>query len=237
MKNLLKTELYKFSHSYSLWIILAIIFLGNAISILTGTFDSVKDMLININKDSMVPILACSIYCAIIVSNDFSNGLVEHYISCGYTRVSIILSKFFHYILGCTVLIITYSVLNVILAVLTIKMDISFMSFFEDMVQFFVRVIPLYWGIFSISFLILILIKKGVIGLGVSLTFSIFLVVFTNKFYFNIPDVLQYSPVIQISELATGTLNDTYVISLFLSFLMIIISLLLSSIKFYYDEL
>ncbi len=66
MNGMLKSEFFKFKNSYALWVIIGVITVSCGISIVTGSYQSAEQTLANISKDSMVPILACAIYGAII---------------------------------------------------------------------------------------------------------------------------------------------------------------------------
>ncbi len=91
--------------------------------------------------------------------------------------------------------------------------------------------LPLYWGIFGLFFLIAMVVQKGVFAMSVSLALSIIIVVFTNKFYGNLAGILKYSPVIQISEIASGTITSAYFISVLFSLAILTVCILISAIK------
>lgn len=233
---MIKAELFKFTHSYSLWTIIGILVAACGISIVTGVFSSAESTLASLNKDSMVQILACAVYSTIILTDDFSNGLLRHYISNGYTRASIICAKFFHYIVGCSILLFVYPVVCVSLAAIIQGVETSFISVFETMFFSFIKSLPLYLGISGLFFLFSILIKKGVIAMGVSIASSIFLVVFTNKFYENSSNILQYSPIIQLNKVSQNTTNE-YLIAVAISLVVLVLCLCGSIAKFRHDEL
>ena len=237
MKGMLKAELFKFKHSCALWIILGVISASSMVSVVTGTYRSAEQTLIAISKDSMVPILACVIYSSIILTEDFSSGILRHYIANGYKRSSIVLAKFIHYIAGSSILLFLYPAICVLLAAAIQGIETSFMSVIGKMLSLFMQSLPLYWGIFGLFFLIAIVIQKGVIVMSVSLALSIIVVVFTNKFYGNLTGILKYSPVIQISQIASGTITSTYFISIFLSLAILTVCVLISAIRFSHAEL
>lgn len=237
MKGMLKAEFFKFKHSYVLWIILGVISASCMISVLTGTYSSAEQTLIAISKDSMVPILACVIYSAIISTEDFSSGILKHYIANGYSRSSIVFAKFIHYIAGSSILLFLYPAICVSLAAAIQGTETSFISVVGKMLWFFIQSLPLYWGIFGLFFLVAIIIQKGVFVMGVSLAMSIIVVVFTNKFYGNLTGVLKYSPIIQIGEIASGMITNAYFISTFLSLTFLIVCVLISAIRFNHTEL
>lgn len=237
MKGMLKAELFKFSHSYSLWSIIAVLVASCSVSIITGTYSSAENALINISKDSMVLILSSALYGSIILTDDFSNGLLRHFISNGYKRGTIILAKFVHYIVGCSILIFAYQIISVSLAALIQSVETSFPAVMGKLLFTFLQSLPLYWGIFGLFFLIAVLIKKGVIVVSISVAASILFVVFTNKFYNGNSFILQYSPIIQINEIANGTVTSTYFVSVLLSLAVLGACVLGSIIKFDRDEL
>ena len=88
MKNMLKVEKFRLLHSYSLWIIIGVLFAFCCISIMTGVYRSAEDALLNISKDIVVPLLGCAVYCAIVLLDDFFSGLIQRYTSSGYKRAS-----------------------------------------------------------------------------------------------------------------------------------------------------
>ena len=161
MKGMLKAELFKFCHSYSLWIIIGVLAASCSISILTGTYDSAEITLASLSIDSMVPILACAVYSAIILTDDFSNGLLRHYISNGYKRFSIICAKFIHYIFGCSVILLIYPLICISLTGIIQGVETSFIAVLGTMLLTFIKSLPLYWGIFGLFFLFSILSPKS----------------------------------------------------------------------------
>ncbi len=237
MSGMLKAELFKFRNFYMLWVIIGVITASCGISIVTGTFGSAEQTLVNIAKDSMVPILACAVYGAIILTDDFSNGMLRHYIANGYKRESIIFAKLIHYILGCSILLLVYPCVSVLLASVLQGTQTAFVLVFQKMILLFVKTLPLYWGVFGLFFLVSILIQKGVIAAGVSVAVSILLVVFTNRLYAGEISVLRYSPIIQIGEVADGGAAGAYLIAVLVSLAVLAVCILGSMVKFKHDEL
>lgn len=237
MKGMLKAELFKFTHSYSLWIIIGVLVISCGISTITGTYSSAENALINISKDSMVLILASAVYGSIILTEDFSNGLLRHFVSNGYKRTNIVLAKVVHYIVGCSILLLAYQVISVSFAALIQGVETSFLTVIRITIFTSLQLLPLYWGVLGLFFLLAVLIKKGVIVVGVSVATSILLVVFTNKLYSGTSSILKYSPIIQISEVANGTVTSFYFISILLSMTVLVVCVLGSVIKFNHDEL
>lgn len=158
---------------------------------------------------------------------DFSSGILKYYIANGYKRSSIVFAKFIHYIAGSSILLFLYPAICVLLTATIQEIETSFMAVIEKM-----QSLPLYWGIFGLFFLIAMVVQKGVFALSVSLALSIIVVVFTNKFYGNLAGILKYSPVIQISEIASGTITSAYFISVLFSLAILTVCVLISAIKF-----
>lgn len=74
-------------------------------------------------------------------------------------------------------------------------------------------------------------------SMGVSFALAIITVVFTNKFYENWTGILKYSPVIQISEIASGIITSTYFVSACFSLAMLTACLFISLARFSRVEL
>jgi len=234
---MLKAELFKFKHSYALWIILGVISASCTISIVTGTYGSAEQTLTNIAKDSMVPILACAIYSAIILTEDFSSKILRHYIANGYKRSSILLAKLVHFIVGCSILLFAYPAICVVIAAILQGVETSFAAVLRNLLLSFAQSLPLYFGIFGLFFLFSVLIQKGVIVAGTSVAASILIVVFTNKLYRGASSILSYSPIIQIGRIADGTVSFHYFVSILLSIAVLAVCVAGSVIKFNHDEL
>lgn len=236
MKGMLKAELFKFTHSYSLWSIIGVIVGACSISIFTGIFINAEMTLANINQDCMIQLIACSVYGAIILTDDFSSGLLRHYISNGYNRTTIICAKFIHFIIGCSILLFVYPAICVTLTAVVQGTESSFAFVFKTTFLSFAKSLPLYLGILSIFFLISILIKKGIIAMGVSIASSILLVVFTNNLYGNLSNILQYSPIIQLNKISQN-LTEEYFIAVTISLFILGLCLCGSIVKFRHDEI
>ncbi len=236
MKGMLKAESFKFSHSSALWIIIGALVAFCSISILTGTYSSAENALIGISKDSMALILAGAVYGSIVLTDDFSNGLLRHFVSIGYKRTAVVLAKLVHYIAGCTLLILAYQTTSVSLAALVQGVETSFPSVIGKTFLASLRSLPLYWGILGLFFLLAVWIKKGAIAAGASVAVSIVLVVFTNRFYSG-ASMLEYSPIIQISEIAGGTVTSAYYVSVLLSLTALGACAWGSALKLEHDEL
>ena len=217
MKGMLKAEFFKFSHSCPLWVILAVLTASCGVSIFTGTYDSAEHALLQISKDSMVLILAGAVYGSMTLTEDFSNGLLRHFIASGYRRTAILGAKLVHYLAGCGVLILLYQVISVALAAMVQGVETSFPAVMGKTLLTVLQALPLYGGIFGLFFFLAVWIQKGAAAVGVSVAVSILLVVWTNKLYPQHSAVLRYSPVIQISAAANGTITGAYVVSVLVS--------------------
>lgn len=236
MKNMLKVEKFKLLHSYSLWMIIGVQFAFCCISVMTGVYRSAENALLNISKDIVVPLLGCAVYCAIMILDDFSNGLIQRYISSGYKRTSIILAKYIHYILGCSILIFIYPLLCTIFTALVRGIETSFALVAWDFILIFVKSLPLYWGIISLFFLFCILFQRAVIAMAISIAASIFLAIFPNRLYSSNFDVLKYSPMIQLNKIATAPISGEYLIAVVISILFLSVCLCGGIVKFEHDE-
>lgn len=236
MRNLLKAEYLKFKSSYALWVIIAVITAASCISVFTGTYLSADQTLLNIEKDCMVPILAGAIYGAIILSEDFSNGIVRCCVSAGYKRGVILTAKLLHYLSGCIIILFLYPFISILAALAVQGTETSIAAVLTDFLSDFFKTLPLYLGIFGIFFLIAFLIKKGVIVAGTAIAVAILLVVFSNKFYTDIP-LLQYSPVVQINSVLLTGVSSAYYMAAAVSLLMLVISVLISFVKFKCEEI
>jgi len=238
MKGMLKAELYKFLHTGALWIILGVLIISCGISIVSGTYGSAEITLVSIGKDSMVLILSCGIYGAVILTEDFSNGLLRHYISNGYKRSTILLCKCLHYICGCGLLTLLYHTICVALSFLILGAGTSFGRILVQTLLTSFAILPLYLGIYGFFFLLAIVIKSGVAVMGVSVAVSILSVVFTNKLYYSgMAPMLKYSPVIQICKVAGGTAASDYFLSVLFSAIFFAACILASIMKLNRDEL
>ncbi len=235
MKNMIKAELFKFSHSPVLWIIISILTAASGISIITGTFNSVQTTISSVYQDSIVIILALAIYAPAILTDDFSNGLLRHYIVGGYKRFSIICAKFIHYLLGSVILLFVYPLICVLLTAVIYGVEQSFLEIVQTMLLFFIKSLTLYLGILGLFFFISISTKKGVAAMGASIAISVIITVFTNAFYEKIPEILKYSPIISLNELTSNN-DKEYLISSIISILIMLICFWGSFIKFKEDD-
>ena len=236
MRNMLKVERFKFIHSCALWVIIGVLFSFCDISIMTGVYNSAENALMNVSKDIVVPLLGCSVYSAIILLDDFSNGLLQHYIASGYKRTSIICAKFIHYILGCSILLFMYPVLCIIFTAVVRGVETSIALTLLQFVIIYIKSLPLYWGIVGLYFLISILLQNATIAIAISVAFSIFLGVFPNKLYDNNLNILKFSPMIQLNEIATNSISNEYFIAVAISLFLLGLCLYVSIVKFRRDQ-
>lgn len=237
MRNVLRADCYKSKSSYVLWIILGAMTAFCWISVLIGTYENADVARISIGKDIMVPFFACAAYGAILLSEDFSNGAIRCYIAAGYKKSSILAAKLVHYLAGCSILLFLYPCLSVLFIAVVKGTETSIAHVFVQLFLDFLTVLPLYIGLLGIFFLFAFLIKKGAIVAGVSITFAIILVVFTNKFYDFGVSVLKYSPITQIGMVYDGILSFDYGVAVMISLAAMILCILGSMEKFKRDEL
>lgn len=236
MKNMLKAEKFKFFHSFSLWIIISVLFAFCFISIMTGVYNSVENALVNISKDLAVTFLGCSVYSAIILLDDFSNGLLQHYIAMGYKRSSILCAKFIHYTLGCCILLLVYPLLCITFVAIIYGVETSFAAILWQFVLIFIKSIPLYIGIFSLFYLVSILLQNAAVAIAISVAMSLFLGVFPNRLYARGLYILKYTPIIQLNEVVTNSISVEYLIAIIISLFLLGICLCGSIAKFERDQ-
>ena len=236
MRNMLKAEKYKFSHSCTLWVIISVLFAFCCISIMTDVYNSAENALLNISKDIVVPLLGCSVYSAIILLDDFSTGLLQHYIASGYERTSIICAKFIHYIFGCSILLLVYPLICISFTAIVQGIETSFAIILRQFILIYFKSLPLYWGILGLFFLVSILLQNAAIAIAVSVAASLFLGFFPNRLYANGLYILKYSPMIQLNEAATNLISGEYLITIVISLVVLGICFCGSTIKFKRDQ-
>lgn len=236
MRNMLKAEKYKFFHSCALWVIIGVLFAFCCISIMTGVFSSAENALLNISKDIAVPLLGCSVYSAIILLDDFSNGLLQHYIASGYERTSIIFAKFIHYVFGCSILLLVYPLLCISFTAIVRGVETSFVLVLWRYILVFIKSLPLYFGIVGLFFLVSILLQNATIAIAISVAASLFLGVFPNRLYVNGLYILKYSPMIQLNGVATNLISGEYLIAIIISLSLLGLCLYGSIEKFRRDQ-
>lgn len=236
MRNMLKAEKYKFSHSYALWTIISVLFAFCCISILTGVYSSAENALLNISKDTVVPLLGCSVYSAIILLDDFSNGLLKHYIASGYKRASILCAKFIHYIFGCSVLLLVYPFLCISFTAIVRGTETSFVLVLWQFIIIYFKSLLLYWGIMGLFFIVSILLQNAAVAIAISFAVSFLLGVFPNRLYVNGIYILKYSPMIQLNEAAANPVSSEYLIAIGISIFLLVLCLCGSIVKFKRDQ-
>lgn len=220
MRNMLKAEKYKFSHSCALWVIIGVLFVFYCISIMTGVYTSAENALLNISKDIVVPLLGCSVYSAIILLDDFSNGLLQHYIASGYERTFILCAKFIHYIFGCSILLLVYPLLCISFTAIVRGIETSFALVLWQFILIYLKSLPLYWGIVGFFFLVSILLQNAAIAIAISVAASLFLGVFPNRLYVNGLYILKYSSMIQLNGVTTNPVSGEYLIAVVIALLL-----------------
>ncbi|MCM1213366.1 MAG: hypothetical protein NC548_02455 [Lachnospiraceae bacterium] len=242
MIYLIKAELYKFKKDISVWIISFILICCASISIFTEVYSSVENAVLNLGKDSMVLILACAIYGGFSCTDDFTNRTVIYAITYGNRRLPILLAKYCRYIVGCTIIIISYMLVSMMISFLALETGMVLPHLFMFAVRSLLLSLPLFWVIATIFFFFAIITRKSSMAMGISVASSIIGVVFTNKAYFSMQQpnnsLLRFSPIIQIPMIYEQTLpfcdyKSTIIISIFT----IIIILFAGSVIFNKAEL
>lgn len=138
----MKAELYKFKKDISVWIISFILVCCASISIFTEVYSSAENTVLNLGKDSVILILACAIYVGFSCTDDFTNRTVIYAITYGNRRLQILLAKYFCYIFGCTIIIISYMFVSMVISFLALGTEITLHSLF----MYAVKSLLLSWG-------------------------------------------------------------------------------------------
>lgn len=242
MRNLMKTELYKFKKDMTVWIISLVLVCCAGISIFTGVYDSVENMVLNLGKDSMILILACAIYAGFSCTDDFTDRTIIYAVAYGDRRFHILLVKGCRYILGCTAVIISYMAFSMIVSLPVLEIGISLPDLIVYAAKSLILSLPLYWAVVMIFFAIAMVTRKAAMTMGISVAGSILGVVFTNKAYSSVPisdkSLLRLFPTIQISMIYEKTFNSCdYQMALIFSIFIIMIMLLVGSVIFNKAEL
>lgn len=242
MIHLIKSELYKFKKDISVWIITLILICCASISVFTGVYSSVENAVLNWGKDNMVLILACAIYGGFSCTDDFTNRTVIYAITYGNRRLQILLAKYCRYIVGCTIIIISYMTVSMMISFLALKTEMVLSHLFMLTVRSLLLSLPLFWVIVTIFFFFAIITRKSSMAMGISVACSIIGVVFTNKAYFSMQQpnnsLLRFSPIIQIPMIYGQTLSACdYKSTIIISIFVIIIMLLAGSVIFNKAEL
>ena len=231
MRNLMKAELYKLKKDMTVWVISLVLVCCAGISIFTGVYDSVENMVLNLGKDSMVLILACAIYAGFSCTDDFTDRTIIYAVTYGNKRFHILLVKGCRYILGCTAIIISYMALSMIISLPVLETGISLPDLIVYAAKGIILSLPLYWAAAMIFFAIAMVSRKASVTIGISVAGSILGVVFTNKAYFSapIPDrsLLRLFPTIQIPMIYGKTFSSCdYRMALVFSICIIMVMLL-----------
>lgn len=202
MVKLVKAEIYKFSNSISLWLILFVLTAFASISIFTGVYNSAENVLFNMSKDIMVPILACAVYGGLTLCNDFSDGTIMHYIVSGFKRSQVILIKYVCYLLSCIILITIYFWIVNGLGFVMLGTEFGLAKFVDDLCKYLRSSLIFYLCISSTFFLISVILRRGSLAVSLSVAYAIMDVVITNKAYYddslNKSRLLNLSPVIRL---------------------------------------
>ena len=242
MMYLMKAELFKFKKDISVWIISFLLICCASISIFTNVYSSAENTVLNLGKDSMILILACAVYVGFSCTDDFTNRTVIYAITYGNRRLQILLAKYCRYILGCTIIIISYMSVSMMISLFALGTEFMLPGLFVYAVKSLFLSLTLFWVISTIFFFFAIITRKSTVAMGISVASSIIGVVFTNKAYFSMqqPDnsLLRFSPVLQISMIYEQTLSAyDYKSTIIISIFTVIIVLLAGSAVFNQAEL
>ena len=242
MMYLMKAELYKFKKDISVWIISFILICCASISIFTEVYSSAENTVLNLGKDSMILILACAIYVGFSCTDDFTNRTVIYAITYGNRRLQILLAKYCRYIFGCTIIIITYMSVSMVISFLVLGAGSTLPCLFMYAVKSLFLSLPLFWEIATLFFFLAVITKKPAMAMGISVACSVIGVVVTNKAYFSMrqPDnsLLRFSPVIQIPMIYEQALSAyDYISAIMISIFIMLIVLLAGSVIFSKAEL
>ena len=82
---------------------------------LSSKIINISEILVIIEKDVMVMLIALSIYSSLTVSNSFGNRTIMHCITNGHRRSHIILANFLEYYIGCFLIILLYPMIIILL--------------------------------------------------------------------------------------------------------------------------
>ena len=238
MMYLMKAELYKFKKDISVWIISFILVCCASISIFTEVYSSAENNVLNLGKDSVILILACAIYVGFSCTDDFTNRTVIYAITYGNRRLQILLAKYF----CCTIIIISYMFVSMVISFLALGTEITLHSLFMYAVKSLLLSLPLFGVIATIFFFFAIITRKSTLAISISVACSIIGVVFTNKAYFSMQQpnnsLLRFSPVIQIPMIYEQTLSAyDYMTTIIISMFIVVVVLLVGSVIFNKAEL
>lgn len=154
MRNLIKAELFKLKKDMTVWVISLVLVCCAGISIFTGVYDSVENMVLNLGKESMILILACAIYAGFSCTDDFTDRTIIYSVTYGNKRFHILLIKGCRYILGCTAIIISYMALSMIVSFPVLETGISLPDLFVYAAKSIILSLPLYCAVAMIFFAI-----------------------------------------------------------------------------------
>ena len=242
MMYLMKAELYKLKKDISVWIISFILICCAGISIFTQVYSSAENTVLNLGKDSMILILACAVYVGFSCTDDFTNRTVIYAITYGNRRLHILSVKYCCYIFGCSMIIISYMSVSMIISFFALGTETALSYLLMYAVKSLFLSLPLFWVIATIFFFFAIITRKATMAMGISVACSIIGVVFTNKAYFSLQQphnsFLRFSPIVQIPMIYEQTLSAwDYISTIIISIWIVMIVLLAGSVIFNKAEL
>ncbi len=235
MRNLMKAELYKLKKDMAVWVISLVLVCCAGISIFTGIYDSVENMVLNLGRESMILILACAIYAGFSCTDDFADRTIIYAVTYGNRRFHILLVKGCRYILGCSAIIISYMAVSMMVSLPVLETGVPLPDLIVYAAKSIILSLPLYWAVAMIFFAIAMVTRKAAMTMGISVAGSILGVVFTNKAYSaaSVPDksLLRLFPTIQIPMIYEKTFASCdYQMALVFSIIIIMIMVLAGSV-------
>lgn len=201
MTRVLKIELFRMKNTPILAVMLLILILFFTVSIFTNVYPDLNWLIKNICGDSMVFLAAGAIYAGLSVTTDFSSGFVRHYLISGIRRDHIMLSKYLCYLAGCMCLLVFYPLAAFILGYFHIGGQ-DFVYYFYRLLWNIFATVPFYMIVFTIFFVVAVMIKKDALVIGVDFVLAIAITVLPQRFFADY-DMAAYIPTIQIQKIIT----------------------------------
>ena len=99
--------------------------------------------------------------------------------------------------------------------------ETSFALVLWQFILIYLKLLPLYWGIVRLFYLVSILLQNAAIAIAISVAISLFLGVFPNRLYVNGLNILKYSPMIQLNGVATNLISGEYLIAVIITLLLL----------------
>ena len=236
MRGMLKVELFHFRNNWVLWVVLAVLVAPWLFPLLSGTFTALDGTTV-LSRDIMLVLVAGAAYGGITLPEDFSCGMIRHYIASGHSRSAIATAKFLHYLFGCTLLLLLYPLLLVLLAALVPGSGASLPAMLELMLDKFIKTFPFYWACFALYFFLAMLIQKGAATVGVTVVFSIMSVLVTNTLVNNhiLSENFEYIPFVQL-VMSSVISDEKFPFAVLCALLFVILMLAAGIARLHFEE-